>query len=384
MKNPFIPHRLPINDLNFSKLIKLVSEASNALARYNGVLSNIVNPSLLLTTLATKEAVLSSRIEGTQASFIDVLEKDLKKYDDNKKLDIEEVENCKKALEYGVAELKNKPICLNLIKQMHSILLDSVRGYNKDRGSFRKIQNFIGFEGAKIEQAYYIPPSSDPLDNVMMNALTEWEKYIHLESEETLIQLAIMHAQFEIIHPFLDGNGRIGRILIPLFLHDKKYIDFPAFYMSEYLESHRSEYYVRLRNISDNNDWQGWIEFFLRAIIKQSHISLYRASQIVYLYNFMKDSPDMRVSTYHFNDIINFIFKKPVFTALDLCNMDEIATLKPSKSTIIRALDKMSSETYSHSSIADGKQLIHKTNGSGAKPTTYRFTALLNIIENKN
>lgn len=158
MKKPFIPHNLPIKDLQWDKLIKLVGEANSNLSKYNGFLLNIKNPSLLLTTFAIKEAVLSSKIEGTQASLLDVLQKDSKKYDENKVLDIEEIENCKKALEYGIAELKNKPLCLNLIKDMHSILLNGVRGHDKDRGNFRKIQNFIGFVGATIEQASLFHP----------------------------------------------------------------------------------------------------------------------------------------------------------------------------------------------------------------------------------
>ena len=393
MKIPFIPHNLPIQDLDLSKLIKLVSEANSNLSRYNGALSHLINPSLLLATFATKEAVLSSRIEGTQASLEDVLQKDSKKHDESKILDIEEIENCKKALEYGAEDLKNRPLCLNLIKDMHSILLNGVRGHNKDRGNFRKIQNFIGFMGATIEQASYIPPSPDK----MVIALDNWEKYIHLESEEILIQLAVIHAQFEIIHPFLDGNGRIGRILIPLFLYAKNYLNFPAFYMSEYLELHRSEYYDRLQKIRHKNDWQGWIEFFLRGIIEQSKISYNRVQRVVLLHkNIQNVLPKITQSKY-LPEIINIIFEKPILTADDI--IQKIPTID--NPAVLRILNKLSEpieyelrrnvesnlfETKAWLSIEKSNNeycILKKTQGSGKKPSSYEFVELLNIIEPK-
>jgi Fic family protein len=366
MKQPFAPHHLPIKDLDWSKLIKLVSLANSSLSRYNGALSHVINPSLLLATFATKEAVLSSKIEGTQASLSDVLQKDvsIKKQDEVKILDIEEIENCKKALEYCIAELEKRPLCLNLIKDAHSILLDGVRGYNKDRGEFRKIQNFIGFAGATIEQASYIPPSPDK----MLLALHEWEKFIHSDSEEILIQLAVIHAQFEIIHPFLDGNGRIGRILIPLFLFAKKYLDFPAFYLSEYLESCRSEYYARLRNISENNDWQGWIEFFLRAIIEQSQISHNRVKNVIELYSIIQHKTIETTQSKYALQIVDLLFEKPILTASYVCdNIKEI-----NNATAIRILNKLAEVS-----------IIKKLEGSGSKASTYEFVELLDIIENR-
>lgn len=177
----------------------------------------------------------------------------------------------------------------------------------------------------------------------MQNALNEWEKYIHLESEEILIQLAVIHAQFETIHPFLDGNGRIGRILIPLFLYAKKYLDFPAFYMSEYLESCRSEYYARLKNISENNDWQGWIEFFLRAIIEQAKISYNRVDKLLRLYrNTQRMANDLTRSKYMLY-IVDLLFHKPIIDASfieDKINIDH--------STAIRLLDLLSRKNQFH------------------------------------
>jgi len=399
MKTPFIPHNLPIKDLDLSKLIKLVSEANSNLSRYNGALSHLINPSLLLATFATKEAVLSSRIEGTQASLVDVLQKDSKKHDENKKLDIEEIENCKKALEYGAEDLKNRPLCLNLIKDMHSILLNGVRGHNKDRGNFRKIQNFIGFMGATMEQASYIPPSPDK----MTIALDNWEKYIHLESEEILIQLAIIHAQFEIIHPFLDGNGRIGRILIPLFLYAKKYLDFPAFYMSEYLESCRSEYYARLKNISENNDWQGWIEFFLRAIIEQAKISKNRVDRVLELYkNTQRLVSDITNSDYALQ-LVDLLFKKPILNSsyvaeklirkksIEQYQKNKIIIQEQNHNFVFKDID-LDIKNISHADKSTAirllnylveKNILKKHEGQGSKPSSYEFIELLNIVENR-
>lgn len=393
MKNPFIPHKLPINNLDLSRLLSLVSQANISLSRYSEALSHLINPSLLLAAFATKEAVLSSRIEGTQASFEEVLQKDSKKYNESKILDIEEIENCKKALEYGVESLKDRPICLNLIKDMHKVLLNGVRGDDKDRGNFRKTQNWIGFAGDSIDRASYIPPSP----NDMLVALDEWEKYIHLKSEEILIQLAVIHAQFEIIHPFSDGNGRIGRILIPIFLYAKEYIDFPAFYMSEYLESYRSEYCARLKNISENNDWQGWIEFFLRAITEQAKISKNRVQKIISLHkNIQSVLPKITQSKY-LPEIVNIIFEKPILTAEDV--MKRIPSVDDT--TILRILNKLSEpmkyelrknykiNLFDHKewlSIEKSNReyiILEKTKGSGSKPSSYKFTELLNIIENK-
>jgi len=395
MKKPFIPDVLPIKDLDFTKLIKLVSEANQSLSRYGETLdglSRFSNPSLFLANLATKEAVLSSRIEGTQASYANLLQKDSKEYSERTKLDIEEIENCKKALEFGIEDLKNRPLCLNLIRDIHSILLNGVRGCDKDRGNFRKIQNFIGFAGATMKEASFIPPTPDEMNN----ALDNWENYIHLESEEVLIQLAVIHGQFEIIHPFLDGNGRIGRILIPLFLYSKQYLDFPAFYMSEYLESCRSEYYARLKNISENKDWQGWIEFFLGAIIKQANINKNRIIRIIKLYDKMiYIIPKISPSKY-LPQIIEILFEKPILEVDDFLNKVPV-----SRSTAIRILNGLSKPTKyevkkthyrdlfrennlkSIEKTAEPYLILEKNEGHGSKPSSYKFIELFDIIESK-
>jgi Fic family protein len=278
---PYIPDTLPLGTINWTSHITKIGRAREALGRYDGMLKTIINPSLLLSPLMTQEAVLSSRIEGTQASFKEVLEYEAdpeKAIGEDKINDIKEIINYRTATAHAVKQLESKPLSLNLIRQIHSILMDSVRGRNRAPGEFRKIQNWIGGLGSDISKATYIPPSPE----LMMASLYNWEEYIHLDDRDGLVQLALIKAQFEIIHPFLDGNGRIGRILIPLFLFYKNILTQPMFYLSSYLESNRELYYSKLKGVSENNDWDGWIDFFLQALIEQADSN---SSKVLEIYN---------------------------------------------------------------------------------------------------
>ena len=214
-------------------------------------LQGIINPQVLLSPLTTNEAVLSSRIEGTQASLVEVLEFEASPKVDiqtEKQKDIQEIINYRQAIGMAVEWLEEKPVTLNMIKEIHSILLDSVRGKDKGRGRFRTVQNWIGRPGTPMECAEYVPP--EPMR--LMEFLSNLEKYIHYEGKDPLVQLAIVHAQFEIIHPFVDGNGRVGRILAPLFLYEKRVLSSPMFYISQYLETNRNLYYDCLKAISQD------------------------------------------------------------------------------------------------------------------------------------
>ena len=258
---PYIPDTLPLQNIDWVKFVNLIGKANAELARYDGILQGIINPHVLLSPLTTKEAVLSSRIEGTQASLVEVFEFEASKQADiqtEKQKDIQEIINYRKSMGIAVNWLAKKPITINMIKEVHSILLDSVRGKDKGRGRFRTVQNWIGRPGTSIEQAEYVPP--EPMR--IMEFLSNFEKYIHYEEKDILVQLAIVHAQFEIIHPFVDGNGRVGRILIPLFLYEKRLLSLPMFYISEYFETNRDEYYDRLKAITSEKRWEEWIEFF--------------------------------------------------------------------------------------------------------------------------
>jgi Fic family protein len=193
---------------------------------------------------------------------------------------IEEIDNYRLALYFLADRMRLMAFTLNLIKEAHGILLDGVRGKIKRRGEFRTTQNWIGGIGASLEMAKYVPPS--PL--ILMEQLPLLEKYFHYEDRDALVQLAIIHAQFEILHPFLDGNGRIGRILIPLFLCQKGIISHPCFFIRAYFEKHREEYYLHLEEITKNGKWDDWIAFFLKGIIHEAKVQWLLAKNIVDLH----------------------------------------------------------------------------------------------------
>ncbi len=363
----FIPDKLPISGLDWQALAPLIGRANAKLSNYNGILHNMVNPKILLSPLTKQEAVLSSKIEGTRASLSDIYQKDLgEKYDQEKENDIEEINNYRNALAFATEDLTRRPLCLNMLKDIHFRLLAGVRGHNKKRGEFRTTDVFIGAAGDTIENAKYVPPQY--VD--MIPALDNFEKYMHKEDEETLVQLAILHAQFEIIHPFNDGNGRMGRILIPLYLYSKNYLRSPVFYLSEYLENNRGEYYNRLNKISAEGDWQSWVEFFLKAVIIQSETNTQRAKKILELYDLVKEKIPSITHSYHSTAICDALFESPFITTTKLLNDVKINN----KATCNNILSK----------LVDADILkIHKK-GAGQRPTTYVFANLLNIVEGNN
>ncbi len=323
MRKPYIPQHLPLDSIDWTSHVSLIAKANAALARFDGILEAMVNPALLLSPMATQEAVLSSRIEGTQATLEEVLEFEAdpkRKMEPSKYADIQEIINYRRAMDYAVKLLKERPICLNLIKELHAILLDSVRGANKARGEFRRVQNWIGPPGCAMEEATFIPPSP----GILLQALDNWEKYLHFEEKERLVQLAVIKAQFELIHPFLDGNGRIGRMLVPLFLYEKKLLSQPMFYLSAYLERNRQQYYHALNAISEKDDWNGWIHFFLTAITEQAKENTRKARAILELYEDMKQKvPGITRSRYSVR-AIDALFARPLFSSRDFMRISKI------------------------------------------------------------
>jgi Fic family protein len=310
---PFVPDKLPLDSIDWIAHISNIGKANASLARYDGLLHSIVNPNLLLSPLTTQEAVLSSKIEGTLATLDEVFEYEASPsqgFSSTRINDILEIHNYTQAIDYAVIKLKAYPLTLNVIREIHAILLDSVRGNNKAPGEFRRIQNYIGVHGASIENAAYIPPSPE----IMITALDKWEKYIHFAEKDPIVQLAIVKAQFEIIHPFLDGNGRIGRILIPLFLYHKGVLSRPMFYLSSYLESNRDEYYRRLKAISDKGDWNGWIKFFLEAVHQQAEINTKKVKLMLDLYEKMKTELPKLIRSQYTMQAIDTLFKNPYVT----------------------------------------------------------------------
>jgi Fic family protein len=358
----FIPDELPLKNIDWSALIEALSEANRELGNLRGTLKGIVNPSVLLSPLTTREAVLSSKIEGTQATLQEVLFYEALPDENNpKKNDIQEVVNYRKTLAASVTAIKEKPLHLNMLKSLHAVLLDSVRGEYQRPGEFRLDQNRIGPKGCTIEQAFFIPPEP----RVMMEALGNWETYWHLKERDALVQLAIMHAQFEIIHPFRDGNGRIGRVLIPIFLMDKGILDEPVFYLSEYLESHRDAYAGALRSISDNGSWAVWFSFFLTAIAKQAIAIRLKAENILKLYEAMKREIYDLGTTFGL-PALDTLFTLPIFSSSEFVRYSGIP-----KASAHRLLVELQERKVI--------QVIEE--GQGRRPTTFTFNQLLDITE---
>jgi len=284
-KQPCIPDDLPLTNLDWRALLPLAGKGNAALARYDGMLQTLPNPAVLLSPITVNEAVLSSRIEGTQATLDEVLEFDAGlESADARRGDIEEISNYRVAVQVAEQELAERPLSLSLIKGVHQRLMQGVRGRDKEPGAFRQDQNWIGRPGDPIERARFVPPS--PL--ILPHCLEAWERYLQSEDEDPIVQVAVAHAQFEILHPFKDGNGRIGRMLIPLLLHQRRALSRPMFYLSEYLEANRNEYYDRLLAITDDGDWQGWLNFFVTALVAQAENNLAKVKAVRDLYEEMR------------------------------------------------------------------------------------------------
>jgi len=365
---PCVPSKLPIDEVKWEPLIPFIGRASRSLAHYEGVLCGVPNPELLLSPLTTQEAVLSSRIEGTQTTLGEVLKFEAgdKPTEVDKQIDIQEILNYRRALNEAKEHLPTRPFTLNLLRSLHEILLDSVRGRDMGRGAFRTTQNWIGKQGTPIAKADFIPPS--PL--IIIELLDNWEKYYHSEQPDPLVQLSIVHAQFEILHPFLDGNGRIGRILIPLFLYEKKLLPRPTFYLSEWLDEHRDEYIHNLRELGKRpGSWNRWIEFFLSAVTEQAERNAVKARKIMSLYEQMKKSIIQLTRSSFAIPLLDQLFQRPVFRQSDL--QCQPAPTKAVISVLLRSLHKAGIITVGRP-------------GSGRRGTIYILRDLINICEGRH
>ena len=256
----FLPAPLPPVIEMDGEMTALLVEASKQIYALESISSHIPSIKLFTSMYVRKEALMSSQIEGTQATLEDVLDPTL---DQNANRDLSDVVNYVKATDYAVERLKEFPLCNRFIREVHAVLMNSVRGCDKSPGEFRSSQNWIGGAGSTLKNARYIPPN--PTD--MIECMSDLEKYINEDDElDMLIQAALIHYQFESIHPFLDGNGRVGRLLITLFLMEKKVLSSPALYISYYLKSNRIEYYDRMSEVRLKGNYEQWIKFFLRAV----------------------------------------------------------------------------------------------------------------------
>ena len=362
--------KFPPIDLDWARLVPAIGRAHSAVAAYGAMLQSMPNTDVLTSPLATQEAVYSNRIEGTQTTLTQVLtfqaDENHGVDDPARRNDAYEVINYRMALDASTRQLAEIPLSLRLIRNAHRILMSGVRGQDKAPGEYRRIPNsvWIGPPGSTIENADFVPCPVEDLPA----AMDAWEKFIHSDEPDPLVQLAIIHAEFESIHPFLDGNGRIGRLIVPLFMVAKGLLGAPYFYISGFLDQHRDEYYDRLLAVSRDDDWTGWSGFFLSAIAEQANVNLLKARSILALYNELKEWVVDKTRSQYGVRALDWIFGKPIFRSSDFVADSGIP--KPTASRILRIL-------------RDGDMLEVLSEARGRRPALLMFTRLLLLAEGR-
>jgi len=356
----FLPNPLPPQWEWSPSLIHALSDADRLIGQLAGEGRSLPNPHLLIRPFIKREAVLSSRIEGTQATLGELLAVEAGIAVERSPSDLKEVNNYVTALEYGIKRLKKLPLSLRLICEIHKKLMQGVRGNTSTPGEFRRSQNWIGPGGCTLNDATYIPPPPSEL----MNCLGEWEKFLHDTSLPPLVQIALIHYQFEAIHPFLDGNGRVGRLLITLFLVEKSILPTPLLYLSAFFENKRSDYYDYLRAVTESSDWIGWLQYFLSGVAKQAQDALDRAERI------NKKLSLWRVQAAEFSTktpllIVERLAENPFLTIKKISKEMNIAFTTAQRS--VERLEKIS---------------ILKQVGDGKRDRVYCASDILNILEN--
>jgi len=336
----FVPNPLPPPIVYNKEIVSLLSDADRQLGNLSGVGALLPNPNLLITPYIKREAVCSSKIEGTQASLSDLFYFEAankeEKQKEAKKTDVLEVVNYVKAMNYGIQRLKELPLSLRLIREIHKELMRGVRGEHLTPGEFRRSQNWIGPAGCTLNEAKFVPP---PVHE-MNDTLGHFEKFLHDRGNfPGLIQCALIHYQFEAIHPFLDGNGRIGRLLITLFLCEREYLVYPMLYVSAFFEKYRSEYYERLLAVSENDEWEDWIKFFLRAVASQSKDAVENSKLILKLLDkYRKLIQKGRASLYALK-LLDEVFLNPFVTIPYVAK--KLETTYPTAKAAVKRLQEM-------------------------------------------
>jgi Fic family protein len=358
--------QFPPKSLDLPRLLPFVGQAHAAIARYDGMLAAIPNANVLLSPLSTHEAMLSARIEGTITTMSEVFEFMADGVAEGgpsgpKAGDLQEVINYRRAVWEAAENLKKLPMCLRLVREAHATLLASVRGKDKSPGTFRRTQNMIGTPGADATTARFLPIRPDHLESGM----AKWEAYLHSDQADPLIHLAVIHAEFESLHPFHDGNGRVGRMLVPLLLFQRGLLSGPTFYVSAYLEANRQEYYDRLLAVSRDGDWTGWCEFFLKAMKSQGEENTRRTKAILSMYDRAKNWIPQKTRSQYAIAALDFVFCNPVFKASDFCR------------------GKMPAETARGllRSLRDGGMLKIIRPNAGRRPAVVAFDDLLAVAD---
>jgi Fic family protein len=312
-KEPRIPAvipELPPKGIDRLVFIKELIAAHAAIGELRGYLGTLQNPDLLIAPFRKREAVASSAIEGTRATLDEVMEyeaadgeREAESEESIKERDIREIRNYEAAMSVAMNELRYRPIGETLLSKTHARLLRSVRGSTKTPGEFRKGPVAVGD---------FLPPAHPQIPRLMSN----WERYLNSAIEaDTLIRIAVAHYQFEAIHPFLDGNGRIGRLIIPLFLCQKEVLSTPVLYISDYLEKYKVEYQRRLHEVDTHQRWNEWIKFFLIAVEAQTRVTIAKAKEIQGLYERLKKDVVGSVKSRHGMAVLDLLFRQPVISA---------------------------------------------------------------------
>lgn len=304
----FVPNELPPNPpVELGSLTQVLSDANLAIGRLDGVGRTLPNPDLFVAMYVRREAVLSSQIEGTQSTLDDVLAYELDASAVRLPSDVSEVVNHVAAMNYGLQRLAALPLSLRLIREIHGVLMQGVRGDLRDPGEFRRSQNWIGPRGGSLADAAFVPPPTTELDRLLGN----FESFAREPGEwPALAHAGLAHAQFETIHPFLDGNGRVGRLLITFLLVHEGVLHRPLLYLSYFLKRHRSEYYDRLMAVRHDGNWEGWLDFFLRGVAETAEEAMTTAGAIVHLRE--RDRAAVQDLGAHAIQLLDRLYERPV------------------------------------------------------------------------
>ncbi len=355
----FLPAPLPSEVEMDNEMVLLLVDANKQLYALESVITHIPSIKLFISMYVRKEALLSSQIEGTQATLEDVLDPTVGK---NANQNVSDVINYIRATEYAIKRLNALPLCNRLIRETHAVLMENVRGQERSPGAFRISQNWIGGKGSTLKNARYIPPS--PAD--MVECMSDLEKYINEDNDlDVLIRAALIHYQFETIHPFLDGNGHVGRLLITLFLMEKKVLSSPALYISYFLKANRIEYYDRMTEVRSKGNYEQWIKFFLRAVAESANDAMETVNALRKLHedNLIKIQTLGR-SRVNAERLFEYIEQNPIIEIQK--TSDALHLSYNTVSTAVKNFCKLS---------------VLETNASGAKTKTFAYAKYLSILK---